>query len=287
MQISAKTFFYRILCGFFLGISVIAPGVSGSVMAIMMGVYRDLIDIASNPFKNFKQNIFYLLPMGIGALASLVSGVVLLSVTLEHYPAQSQIFFMGLIAGGLFEIYKKIRETNFRWYYLIGIAASLAAAPVLGLFSPAAHAPGNGSISIWYLCLAGVAAGITSIIPGMSVSMVLMLFGVYEFLLTTASGILTNTLNTLLIAAPIGICFIAGLILFSNVIKIVFDLYPGLAYCIVLGFMCGTLAAIYPSAMPATVSGWIICVLLFLAGLVISAAFQFLGKKFNRDAALD
>ena len=50
-------FFYRMLCGAFLGISIIAPGISGSIMAVMMGIYDELIGIISNPFKNLKKNI--------------------------------------------------------------------------------------------------------------------------------------------------------------------------------------------------------------------------------------
>ena len=52
-----KKFLYRVLCGFFLGLSVFAPGFSGSVIAITMGIYKDLVGIASNPFKRFKQNV--------------------------------------------------------------------------------------------------------------------------------------------------------------------------------------------------------------------------------------
>ena len=68
----AGQFFYRMLCGAFLGISVIAPGISGSIMAVMMGIYDELISIISNPFKKFKANFTYLLPMGIGALGSIL-----------------------------------------------------------------------------------------------------------------------------------------------------------------------------------------------------------------------
>ena len=68
-----KNFFYRMLCGAFLGISVIAPRISGSIMAVMMGIYDELITIISNPFKNFKKNVFYLLPMVLGAFVSMLA----------------------------------------------------------------------------------------------------------------------------------------------------------------------------------------------------------------------
>ena len=60
-------FLYRILCGFFLGVSVVAPGFSGSIIAITMGIYQDLLRIISNPFKQFKKNVKYCIPLGIGA----------------------------------------------------------------------------------------------------------------------------------------------------------------------------------------------------------------------------
>ena len=65
-------FLYRIFSGFFLGISLFAPGFSGSIAAIIMGVYQDLVRIISNPFKQFKQNIIFCLPLIIGALISAV-----------------------------------------------------------------------------------------------------------------------------------------------------------------------------------------------------------------------
>ena len=60
-------FFYRIFCGFFLGLSIFAPGFSGSVIAIIMGVYQDMLRIVSNPFKRLKENILFCIPLGIGA----------------------------------------------------------------------------------------------------------------------------------------------------------------------------------------------------------------------------
>ena len=65
-----KKFLYGILCGFCLGISVFAPGISGSVMAIILGIYDKLLDIVANPFRNFKKNLKFLFPMGISIISS-------------------------------------------------------------------------------------------------------------------------------------------------------------------------------------------------------------------------
>jgi len=72
-----KTFFYRIFCGFFLGFSNFTPGFSGSVVAITVGIYQDLVRSVSNPLKQLKQNILFCLPLISGA----VIGAIFLSMS--------------------------------------------------------------------------------------------------------------------------------------------------------------------------------------------------------------
>ena len=277
-------FFYRMLCGFFLGVSVVAPGVSGSVMAVMMGIYRDLIKIISNPFKNLKKNFFYLLPMGIGAILSLAVFVKLLSFLFENYPAQSRFLFMGLIAGGLPTMFRQARGDKFKRQHLTGTVIAFAVAGTVGLLARLSGDTAEvGNISMIYLCISGLVAGASSMVPGMSVSMILMLFGVYDFLLKAASGFTSDIMYTVSIAAPVGICFVAGMVAFSNLTKIVFEKHERFAYSMVLGFMCGTLTAIFPNTMPDTYGGFLGCIIMFIAGLYVSGVFEYLGKKFHVD----
>lgn len=278
-----KRFLFRLLCGFFLGVSVIAPGVSGSVMAVMMGIYRDLINIISNPFKNFKRNLFYLLPMGIGAVVSLAVFVKLFAFLFEHYPTPARLLFMGLIAGGLAEVFRQARSVRFKRHYIIGILAAFAIALTVGMLARGGSALETDHLSLWFLCAAGAVAGVSSMVPGMSVSMILMLFGVYDYLLQAASAFTYDLMHTISVILPVGLCFLIGMVLFSNLTKIIFDRFPGLAYYMVFGFMCGTLFAIFPASLPDTAGGWAVCILMFLAGLLISGMFQFLGKKFNAE----
>ena len=278
-----KEFLFRMLCGFFLGISVVAPGVSGGVLAVVMGVYRDLIGIISNPFKHFKHNFFYLLPMGIGALLSIVISVKVLNFAFEHYSTQSQLLFMGLIAGGFIEISRRVREEKFRKRYLIAALAAFAVVLAMGLFAPAGGAAAHPEPALPLLCLAGLAGGIASVIPGVSVSLVLMLFGVYSYLLKTASGFAQNFGHFLSVAIPVGICFIAGMMLFSRLLKIVFDSHRGAAYYAIIGLLTATLAVIFKGAVAEISGRWGIGVLCFLAGLIVSAGFQFLGARLNKD----
>lgn len=271
---SMNNFFYRMFCGFFLGIAIIAPGVSGSVMAVMMGIYDELINIVSSPFKNIKKNFVFLFPMGIGAVLSVVSTIQLLRILFENYPIPAFLLFFGLIGGSLPTIFKEANRNGFKNKYIIGILCAFAFAVTVGLiarFKLTVHANLNNP---YYFSLSGAIAGITSMIPGMSISMVLMTLGVYAAMLKAASNF------EILTMMPVGICFVIGMVLFSKLTKFVFDKYHDFGYFMVFGFVCGTLISIFPG-LPKGLFNWVLSIFMVSAGLGISFLFQKLGKKFN------
>ena len=276
-----KRSLFRGLCGFFLAVSVIAPGISGSVVAVLMGIYWELIEIVSNPFKNFKKNFFYLLPMGVGALLSFILLIKALSFLFDNYALQASALFIGLIAGSLPEIFKHANTGPFKWYHLAGIVGAFLLAGAAGLLARGEAARMVENADIWYLCLAGLVAGLSALVPGMSVSLILMLFGVYDYLLHVASNFADDLMRFLWVGGCVGICFIIGMVLFSNIIKLVFRKHSSLAYYTVAGFVGGTLISVFPKTMPDSALGWISVVLVFAAGLGVSGLFQILGKKLN------
>lgn len=278
-----KNFLYKALCGFFLGVSIIAPGVSGSVIAVMMGIYNDLIRIVSNPLKNFKKNFFYLLPMGIGGLISIAVFVKFFGFLFKDYEIQARMLFMGLVMGGLPTMWKQAYKSKFKPHYLIGIIGAFALAASVGLLVRTGSVVVTDTPHLIYLCLAGLVAGACSMMPGMSVSMVLMLFGVYTFLMEKASGYTHDIIGTATVMIPVALCFVFGMIMFSKLTRIIFKRYSVLAYFMVFGFMCGTLTAVFPNTAPSTVAGWVASGMVFVLGLGISVLFVYLGKKFNEN----
>ena len=280
-----KYFFFRMLCGFFMGVSIIAPGVSTSVMAVMMGIYHDLISIISNPLKQFKKNFFFLLPMGIGAIISIVFFIKIFDFLFDNYPIQARLLFFGLVAGSLPAMFKNMKTAGFKRHYLLGLIGAFLIAGTVALFTQlrVESIIDASNVSILYLCIAGAVSGVASMMPGMSVSAILILFGVYDYLLSTASGFTSNIMHTASIMLPIGVCFIISMVLFSKVAKLVFEKYNNLAQYMIFGFMCGTLIAIFPNAVPTTIGGWVGCAAMLVAGVFVSSLFRFLGKKFNVD----
>ena len=276
-----KKFLYGILCGFCLGISVFAPGISGSVMAIILGIYDKLLDIVANPFRNFKKNLKFLFPMGIGAVLSFVLFVVLFSYLFETYEKATYMLFIGLIAGNLPVVYKEARQVKFRWYFIIGTVLTTVFACYMGILSNLTEASqiATGSTGLWYMGLAGGIAGFSSIIPGMSVSMILIVMNVYEALLTAV-----KTLDILTIGV-VGIAFVLAMVISSRVIRWVFNKFTGFANFMVLGFLIGSIGGIGYGVFAGGIglADALVGVVMLAVGLGISLLFMFLGKKVNQS----
>ena len=272
-----KSFLYRVLCGFCLGISVFAPGISGSIMAIIMGIYDKLLDIASNPFKNFKKNFKFLLPLGIGAVISLVLFVLVFSYLFETYEKAVFMLFIGLIVGNLPMVYKEARKSRFKWYYILGAIAAFAVALVVGIMS---EGTGEAQIaqentSLIYIALSGVFAGFSCLVPGMSVSMILIVMGVYDYLIAAAKSLDIVTI------AVVGVAFVLSMVLSSKLIKFVFTKFSGMAHFMVMGFLIGSVGGIFLTLPKggSTLAG----IIMLVIGLSISLLFVYLGKKVNID----
>lgn len=287
---STKNFFYRMLCGAFLGISVIAPGISGSIMAVMMGIYDDLITIISNPFKKFKNNFFYLLPMIIGAGISMLLLLKVLDFLFANYTVPAYLLFMSLIAGSIPSVIDEARQKPIKKRYFIGTTLAFAFALTIGILAKTdfSIASNTGSIPIEiYFPACGAISGMMSMVPGMSISMLLMMFGIYEPLLALATGLMSpehwftsEWFGGVFTVASVVIAFLIGMVLFSNITKRVFEKYHSLGFLMVLGFMSGSLISVFPG-LPSGWIDWIFSIAAVAIGLSISYLFKILGKKFN------
>ncbi len=272
-----KGFLYRVLCGFCLGISIFAPGISGSIMAIIMGIYDKLIDITSNPFKNIKNNIKFLFPMGIGAAISLVFFVLIFSYLFEAYESAVYMLFLGLIAGNLPMIYKEANKNKFKWYYLLGALVAVAIAFVVGVMSEGvstSNTVGN-QVNLAYIALSGAITGMASLVPGMSVSMILIVMGVYDTLIAAAKSLDIVTIGV------VGVAFVAAMVVFSRFIKFIFSKFNGLANYMVLGFLVGSIGGVFCSLPEGSLN--MVGIIMLAIGLAISLLFVYLGKKVNID----
>lgn len=95
------------IAGFIGAIAMIIPGISGSLLMLMMGVYT--IVITAIPALFVPETAFHalilLLPNGVGVLIGLVSGAKAISWLLKKFPYQVYAVIFGLICGSIIVIF--------------------------------------------------------------------------------------------------------------------------------------------------------------------------------------
>lgn len=259
-----KSWLRRFFAGLIIGVGCILPGVSGGVMAVSLGIYSKMINAIGSFFRAKKENFLYLLPIGIGAGI----GLLLVSNAVEWLMVRWEnlvlFFFMGLVIGGIPSL---IREANgssgFKWKYLIAFAAGLALIVLLTVSEATEVAvAARTKILPWHALIAGAFISIGTIVPGISTSFVLILFGIYEPLLSA----LNNFQIDVLFFAGLGFGIMSLLSIKS--IQLVFNRFPGYAYYCVLGFLAGSTYLAFPRlSLDFTL---LIGILLFGTGLLIS-----------------
>ena len=275
-----------------MGISVFAPGFSGSIVAIAMGIYHDILRIISNPLKKLKQNLWFCFPVGVGVVVSAVLFVLTFSYLFDSYAKATYLLFVGLIAGNLPVVYMEVKKIGFRRRYLLGAVGAFIAAVAVGVFATGAGIMSGAvaTMSDWQgLALGGIAAGVTALVPGMSISTVLILLGVYNPLVYAGKALLRAEFSYFV---PIGffvVCTLIGLMATARGIKYVFKRFPGLANTTVLGFLFGSLLSVmYQSHFIEDPSfNWLLGGIMIAAGLGVSVLFILLGRFMNKTESAE
>lgn len=239
-----------ILKGMVIGIANIIPGVSGGTMMVVMGIYDKLIHAITHLKSEFKQVIKLLIPIVIGIGLGIVILTEIITRALETFPVQTNFMFIGLIAGGLPVIIKKLKETGKK--VSVGNVTAMVAffALVVGM-AMIGEAEGSAAQitinlgNILKLMVVGIVASATMVIPGVSGSMVLMLMGYYYTILDAVSaflhGLLEFDMPVLIqnfgILCPFGIGVLAGIGIIAKLVEIVFVKFPNYAYCAIIGLI--------------------------------------------------
>jgi putative membrane protein len=255
-----KTNFLLSFKGFAMGIAESIPGVSGGTIAFITGIYQDLLDSikAFNPGlvitlkdKGVKAawdsiNGFFLLWLFSGMAIGLVAGVLGVTFLIENYPPIIWAFFFGLIIASIIHVGKQITEwkaINILWL-LIGaaIAFSITKMPV-----------GTGSESLIYIFFAGTIAISAMLLPGISGSFILLLMGVYQYVIQDVIKqqlIVDRDLSALVPIGALALGCIVGVLTFSRLLSWLLRNYHQTTLAGLTGFMIGSLNKLWPWRVP-------------------------------------
>ena len=229
-----------VIQGFIVGIGAILPGVSGGSLCYVFGIYDQILDVLSSPVKGLKKHWKMLIFVIIGGGLGFVGFAGITNWLLNLNESVVLCVFVGLIIGTLPDIWKDAGKEGRSKFSFIGLGVSFVA--IIALFFVFEHVwrltiqPNTVG---WLIC--GVLWGLSFIVPGFSSSTLLLFFGIYERM---SAGISTLDFSVLI---PLGCAMLATLLLFSKLMKLVFDkFYSVVSHC-VLGFVVATTLMIVPS----------------------------------------
>jgi len=228
-----------LLKGIIIGIGKIIPGVSGSILAISMGIYQKMIDSINDFFKDIKNNFIFLFKIAIGVLISIVFFSNIILKCLNNYYIVTMFFFIGLIIGSFKDINKEIKYRN-KKVILITLILTL----ILGLISINREVNiENSFLNFIYFIFVGFIDAFTMVVPGISGTATLMMIGAYNRLMETFSRLLDFTflIDNFMIMLPFGIGMIIGVIITVKLINYMFKNYKDSTYSSIIGFSYSTI----------------------------------------------
>lgn len=263
-----------ILKGIVIGIGKIIPGVSGSMLAISMGIYQKLIDSINNLLKNPKENIKFLLKISIGVIISIIFFSNLIVGALNKYYLVTMFLFIGLIIGGLDDIKVNIDKKNNKIVFISFIIIT-----ILGLINIDNEVViTNSLLNFIFFVFVGFIDALTMVIPGISGTATLMMIGAYNTLMETYSNVLDLSLihQNIKILLPFVIGMIIGIVITVKIINWLFKYHTSKTYSAILGFSASTIVLMGIRCINTSYS---------LSNLIIAFILLFIGmyvtKKIN------
>ncbi len=265
--------------GIVLGVAFVIPGVSGGTLAVLMGIYEELIEAASNFYKSiadFKKYFMYLLPIGLGIIFSVAVFAKLIKFGLEKSPIITILIFLGMIIGGIPALVRNVKGTkiNLKDMTLMLVGLIIVISMLIFHKSNSNVVLTNMSITGYItLFLVGAIAAVTMVVPGISGSFTLMLIGYYEPILNLVNDITSfkNLGPNLILIFIFMLGVFIGIIFISKIIEWCLKHYKRETYYAIIGFVLSSIiSVIYEvSKFPFNLTHLIIGIVLLVINTVL------------------
>ncbi|MBL6657165.1 MAG: DUF368 domain-containing protein [Flavobacteriales bacterium] len=259
------------LKGLAMGAANVVPGVSGGTIALITNIYEEFINslksfniesirlLSKGKFKDLsiQLNLKFIVPILFGMVLSVLLLAQLFDYLLIEYPSETWGYFFGLVLASIYPISKKINR--WKWTTISLFIIGLGIASALSFLSPSP----TENTSYLYIFICGLIGICGMILPGLSGSYILMLMGNYHLLMVKSINSLTDFVEAFLNGTVINfiespqfeyliyfmlflVGSIVGIILFSNLISIIFKRFHDQTLSLLTGFVFGSLSIIWP-----------------------------------------
>lgn len=240
----------HVVQGLVMGAADAVPGVSGGTMALIMGIYEQLLTAISVGFRmilaavrgNFTRAVElfrsiqwgFILPLLLGIAIAIGIASIFVPELLDSYPTESRALFLGLVGASIAIPWNRIPNPGFQ-AVATTVVFAVPAFFLSGLPSGTVENP-----ALW-MAFAGAAVAICAmILPGVSGSFLLLVLGLYEPTLEAVRDL------DLAYVAVFALGAIAGLGSFATLLRRLLSTNHDRTMAALVGLMLGSLRALWP-----------------------------------------
>jgi len=246
-----KSIIRRLVLGFLNGVGMVVPGISGSTMTIIFGLYDDFIHVISHLFQEFKKAIRFLIPITLGMVAGALVGYFLVAKLLDNFPFAVSATFAGLMLGGIPSLADQVRDTKLNEKYILLLVIGFIVPIAVAFISICVESTTLKELkfdfkSILVYMLIGAIFAITSFIPGGSASAMLICMGYYSSLLDALDiNALAKNPSTIWVFVIIIIVALGSSFGFSVLIEKLINRFKVPMYFLFIGLSLGSVVCIF------------------------------------------
>lgn len=261
-----ETFLKKALLGFFIGLAIIVPGISGSAIAIIFKLYDKILYAIANFRKEFKQSVRFLFPICLGGISGLFIGFMSLQQLLNRMPFAVISLFAGLMLGAIPSLMDEIkRKDNLKGIGLYGTIGFLF--PILltcgSIYFSSSSVSENrltlDIVSVFLYLGLGFVVSLTQLVPGCSATAILMALGYFMPILNSFHfSYIKENPSVLLVYVCLFVGFIIGCAVLSKALSAILKKYHNTMYYGFIGLSLGSIVCLFfNSDMLQVYQNWI------------------------------
>ncbi|MDO4199003.1 MAG: DUF368 domain-containing protein [Erysipelotrichaceae bacterium] len=259
--------------GMLVGLGAVLPGVSGGVLCVIFGIYKPVMELLSEPFKNLRTHVPKLFPYIVGGAIGFLGVAKVLAFLLDAYPDPSVCLFIGLIVGMLPSLFKEAgEEGRDKWSFVsFAIALALILALLISLEKFSVSIVPN--TAWWVFC--GFCAALSIIAPGMSFSTLLMPLNLYTPFITGISSFDFSCIIPAVIGAGLTV------ILFAKFVDHMLKTHYSICFHAILGVVCA--ATIMTVPFKTVMNNWLVNLICFVLGVIGALLLDKFNSQFPKE----
>ena len=269
-------FVQRLLQGMLIGVGAVLPGISGGVLCVVFGIYRPVMELISNPNKNFGTHVPKLFPVILGGAIGFLGIANMLSFFLEKYPDPSVCLFLGLITGMMPSLFREAGEKGRSAGSYISMTAAFIIILALLLCLNVMSVTITPSFGWNIFC--GFCVALSIIAPGMSFSTLLMPLNLYT---PFVDGLGHLDMGVII---PGGIGAVVTVICLAKAIDSLLRNHYSCAFHAIFGIVvAATIMTIPFEGLFSSVGAFIVDIVCFVVGIVCAVALDRFNSRFPKE----